>query len=546
MDDQNEKPDSEQPKRSRPSSSEGSCSSVTPSHRGPIEATVALHNLKHLAQCNIKLGNLSFSSTHTVFVNVDMYNCDKTLLVQEGAYIWHSDFVKMPCSDSSYINNTGNKRWNVIKKQLDKLSKKNKATVNNVKEAILKYNPKYEGQWSFDALEHFVKFHQCNPKTGNYYENLFPKIAALALMLPCFVRKAIPLLQRGHTSSITLSQVQIACLLANAFFCTFPHRNTMSRYSEYGNYPSINFSSLFGEGSQRKNEKLKAILHYFYVVTNDDTKPKGLVTFERRCLRSTDIPDWKRCDKLMPKLHVTSQGSIETEGVGMLQIDFASKWVGGGVLNNGLVQEEILFLINPELIVARLFTEKLEDNECLLITGSQQFSRYSGFSDHFKWVGPNEDLDLKRDEWSRLQRQIVAIDATHFRNREEQYNMTRVERDLNKAYCGFKGHGHDEPDIATGNWGCGAFNGDPQLKALIQLMAVAEAQRGMAMFTFKDERLEKGLQQMFCLLVKRKISVGNLYRHLKDYCDYRRTFNASQVDLFEFLTNKLRSPQSHL
>lgn len=157
MDDQNEKPDSEQPKRSRPSSSEGSCSSVTPSHRGPIEATVALHNLKHLAQCNIKLGNLSFSSTHTVFVNVDMYNRDKTLLVQEGAYIWHSDFVKMPCSDSSYINNTGNKRWNVIKKQLDKLSKKNKATVNNVKEAILKYNPKYEGQWSFDALEHFVK-----------------------------------------------------------------------------------------------------------------------------------------------------------------------------------------------------------------------------------------------------------------------------------------------------------------------------------------------------------------------------------------------------
>lgn len=33
-----------------------------------------------------------------------------------------------------------------------------------------------------------------------------------------------------------------------------------------------------------------------------------------------------------------------------------------------------------------------------------------------------------------------------------------------KAYCGFKGHGNNEPDIATGKWGCGAFNGDPQLK----------------------------------------------------------------------------------
>ena len=33
-----------------------------------------------------------------------------------------------------------------------------------------------------------------------------------------------------------------------------------------------------------------------------------------------------------------------------------------------------------------------------------------------------------------------------------------------KAFCGFKGHGDDEPDIATGKWGCGVFNGDPQLK----------------------------------------------------------------------------------
>lgn len=50
----------------------------------------------------------------------------------------------------------------------------------------------------------------------------------------------------------------------------------------------------------------------------------------------------------------------------MLQVDFANRFIGGGVLSKGCVQEEIRFLINPELIVSRLFTEAFRNNECLL------------------------------------------------------------------------------------------------------------------------------------------------------------------------------------
>lgn len=53
----------------------------------------------------------------------------------------------------------------------------------------------------------------------------------------------------------------------------------------------------------------------------------------------------------------------------ILQVDFANRMVGGGVTGLGLVQEEIRFLINPELIVSRLFTEALEHHECLIMTG---------------------------------------------------------------------------------------------------------------------------------------------------------------------------------
>lgn len=58
------------------------------------------------------------------------------------------------------------------------------------------------------------------------------------------------------------------------------------------------------------------------------------------------------------------------------QVDFANKYVGGGVLGSGCVQEEIRFLICPELIVCRLFVEVLDANEVLLVTGAEAYSNY--------------------------------------------------------------------------------------------------------------------------------------------------------------------------
>lgn len=64
--------------------------------------------------------------------------------------------------------------------------------------------------------------------------------------------------------------------------------------------------------------------------------------------------------------------------------------------------EEIRFSISPELIAARLFTEVLDDDEVLIITGSTQFSKYSGYGDSFKFEGPHEDKKtLDRDRFGR-------------------------------------------------------------------------------------------------------------------------------------------------
>jgi len=84
------------------------------------------------------------------------------------------------------------------------------------------------------------------------------------------------------------------------------------------------------------------------------------------------------------------------------------------VLNDGAIMEEILFVISPELIVARLFTEPLGEDEVLLVTGTRQFSSYSGYSSSFKFQGPAPVMARTIDAFDREVTQIVAMDAYKF------------------------------------------------------------------------------------------------------------------------------------
>jgi poly(ADP-ribose) glycohydrolase len=76
-----------------------------------------------------------------------------------------------------------------------------------------------------------------------------------------------------------------------------------------------------------------------------------------------------------------------------------------------------------------------------------------------------------RDNWGRKWCHLVAIDAIFFRDRAIQYEMQSVKRELIKAFAGFRPRpAHTGAEnlfgIATGHWGCGAFNGDKQLKGI--------------------------------------------------------------------------------
>lgn len=55
--------------------------------------------------------------------------------------------------------------------------------------------------------------------------------------------------------------------------------------------------------------------------------PEGVITIERRYIPCENCPKWNLQDQKLPSLHITSKGTIENEGAGLLQVDFANKLV---------------------------------------------------------------------------------------------------------------------------------------------------------------------------------------------------------------------------
>ncbi|XP_034458769.1 poly(ADP-ribose) glycohydrolase-like isoform X2 [Hippoglossus hippoglossus] len=115
--------------------------------------------LDDLKKCHKKLGRLNFSSTHTVLVDVSIFNASEHLQPQDGRDMWHKGFVKMPFSPLSVVTTkTGLRkptqvpRWEIISKKLDGLASKKKRGVDDVVEVIIKCNPQYTDEWTFDAL----------------------------------------------------------------------------------------------------------------------------------------------------------------------------------------------------------------------------------------------------------------------------------------------------------------------------------------------------------------------------------------------------------
>ena len=80
--------------------------------------------------------------------------------------------------------------------------------------------------------------------------------------------------------------------------------------------------------------------------------------------------------------------------------------------------------------------------------------------------------------------------------------------------------------IATGRWGCGAFNGNSQLKFLIQWVAVSECGKNM-MFYRKGDVILKDAEKVVGVLKGK--SIGEVMEIIEKFAQNK------EMDLFKFI-----------
>ena len=88
--------------------------------------------------------------------------------------------------------------------------------------------------------------------------------------------------------------------------------------------------------------------------------------------------------------------------------------------------------------------------------------------------------------------------------------------------------------VATGNWGCGAFGGNPQLKCLLQWISASEAGcPRMVYYTFHEASMGD-LHSVVNRIQELGWTVGELYTHVEQMCDMIRQENMDK-SIFDYI-----------
>jgi poly(ADP-ribose) glycohydrolase len=311
---------------------------------------------------------------------------------------------------------------------------------------------------------------------------LFGRVLPALLRYAAVPRGELPLLAASRPGRLVLPREAVAGLVAHMFLGALPPpRDPLM--------PLVSFDRLLSTSFAHEHAKLRCVLAYFDRIA--EGAPPGEITIERDMLAPPrDAADWAADRSPLGPFEVVPEGGVE-DSAGAVQIDFANRFLGGGVLTGGCVQEEIRFSVCPELLAALPFCPAMRDHEAIRLHGAERFASVGGYAFGLRFAGDFHDPSPRRPDGTP-DVTLVAIDALDLRREAgpgAQYRPDKLLREANKAFVGFGGTRPAQPaTVATGHWGCGVFLGDHALKAVLQWAAASAAGVALRYHTYGDGR----------------------------------------------------------
>jgi poly(ADP-ribose) glycohydrolase len=322
---------------------------------------------------------------------------------------------------------------------------------------------------------------------------------------------------------LVLTYKQCACIVANMYLGKLPN---------IGGFPCRSMARLQNSRSASTVAKLLCVHAYFdTLLKNPFLLEGGHIIIERNQLTgmSKTFPDIPLCP------FVWSDGLIEAADEGVsVHVDFANKFLGGGVLRDGSVQEEILCSVRPEMLAALAVNCVMDDNEAVVVVGTRLFAEHEGYGRSFTFTSPvvppcggdSTHVTHHSTDYTCAPNVIVAIDAVNVNKIRKTATKHRrappthdLRRDVAKALAGFSSPVIGELGktvVSTGNWGCGAYGGHPFNACVSQWIAATVAGGLTVSYSHfgNVDALAFKESKDFSKIEKSKISDATLYEHI--------------------------------
>ena len=354
------------------------------------------------------------------------------------------------------------------------------------------------------------------PSEAFEFLKVYKFLSQMALNTMNILPPSIQLLKKmQNMNRIELSRRQVALLFLLSFFGTLPI-NISNQLNSFQIFQVLN------AGNGTLFQIARCFLNYLttigrWISENNPILEEKIIYIRENINRN----NWNftMMNLNLCPVNFIQQGSLFDSNTSYC-VDFGNKYIGGSILMGGCVQEEILFAINPEAIVAMLFMEEMDENDAIGIFNTIQYSQYKGYGKTFEFNGSNINNitgfgnNIKRNR-------IIAIDAD--RNDRQLNNVDInnyqriINRDIYKAFAGFYLTNVDmffEKSIATGNWGCGIYGGNFELKFLEQWLAASFSMvQRLDYYTFDKAEMQNVIK-CYEFIKNKFVTASNLYRAL--------------------------------